>query len=100
MKNGKKNDAHSSDCGVENNNNFLSHHRSSVLRVQVAGVIQLSGLHSGWRTLCRKKQTSAPFGCCCLNPFNNANLVKSVRAPVLLVHGTEDEVSVIVLFVI
>ncbi|OQR80019.1 abhydrolase domain-containing protein [Tropilaelaps mercedesae] len=61
-------------------------------KYDVAGVIQLSGLHSGWRTLCRKKQTSAPYGCCCLNPFNNANLVKNVSAPILLIHGTEDEV--------
>ncbi|XP_022708924.1 uncharacterized protein LOC111272036 isoform X1 [Varroa jacobsoni] len=61
-------------------------------KYEVAGVIQLSGLHSGWRTLCRNRKSSAPFGCCCLNPFNNAAWIKNIRAPVLLIHGTEDEV--------
>lgn len=64
-------------------------------KYDVAGVIQLSGLYSGWRTLNRESgsiENVSQSGCCCLNPFNNAGLVKEVRSPVLLIHGKADEV--------
>ncbi|XP_017427937.1 uncharacterized protein LOC108336109 isoform X2 [Vigna angularis] len=53
---------------------------------RLRGVVLHSGILSGLRVLCHVKFTF------CFDIYKNINKVKKVKCPVLVIHGTEDEV--------
>ncbi|KAI3453361.1 hypothetical protein Pfo_010024 [Paulownia fortunei] len=53
---------------------------------RLRGVVMHSAILSGLRVLCHVK-----FTCCC-DIFKNVNKIRKVKCPVLVIHGTEDDV--------
>lgn len=67
----------------------------AVLYPDVAGVILHSGLLSGLRLLPKSSRATRRFLRCifCINPFANGSKARGIRrAPVLIVHGTDDKI--------
>ncbi|KAF5735032.1 alpha/beta hydrolase domain-containing protein 17B [Tripterygium wilfordii] len=53
---------------------------------RLRGVVLHSGILSGLRVLCHVKFS------CCFDIYENINKIKKVKCPVLVIHGTEDDV--------